>query len=423
MLFIRQGATHKVVLGPFVDATDGFTPEVGITLSGADEAEVILHDNGTVVDISGYTWAAITTADGYYQLTLQSGISGTVGHMTVLVNDDNVCRPVKAEFTVLEEAVYDRDYKTSATGLDEATIADAVWDEGLTGSSHNIATSAGKRLRQIEEAFVHASGTIATVTNGHTFTLDSGAVATGDYYIGDRLQITEGTGAGQSRLIVGYTSGRVATLDSDYTTNPDTSSLYEIDAADVHVSVSDADLAEGFVAVYTNTTTITLDAAALATTDYYTGELIVFTHGTGAGQAREITGYTSGRVVTMSPDLTTALDTTTVYHIQAAVSIPEIVNEAWGAARSDHTTVGTFGHAFKGLEGSTAKAGTLSTTQMSTNLTEGTDNHYIGRTIVWLTGVLTRQASDITDYVAVNGVLTYTAVTEAPSADDEFVIY
>ena len=224
---------------------------------------------------------------------------------------------------------------TEVMEVELSATAGGVWDEPLTGSSHNISTSAGKRLRQIEEAFVHASGTIATVTNGHTFTLDAGAVATADYYIGDRLQLVEGTGAGQSRLIVSYTSGKVVTLDSNFITNPNTSTLYEINAADVHVSISDADQAQGFVATYTDTTTITLDAAAVATTDYYKGSLIVFTHGTGAGQVREITGYTNGRVVTMSPALATALDTTTVWHVQAAVSAAEIVDEVWAKAMTD----------------------------------------------------------------------------------------
>ena len=31
-----------------------------------------------------------------------------------------------------------------------ADIADAVWDEALTGATHNVATSAGRRLRQLE---------------------------------------------------------------------------------------------------------------------------------------------------------------------------------------------------------------------------------------------------------------------------------
>lgn len=132
MLFIRQGATHKVVLGPFVDVGDGFTPETGVALSTADEAEAILHDNGTVVDISGYTWAAIATADGYYHLTLQSGITGTVGHLTIVVQDDSVCLPVKADFTVVEESVYDNMFAASAVGPLTAAAVNTEADTALT---------------------------------------------------------------------------------------------------------------------------------------------------------------------------------------------------------------------------------------------------------------------------------------------------
>ena len=69
-----------------------------------------------------------------------------------------------------------------------------------------------------------------------------------------------------------------------------------------------------------------------------------------------------------------------------------------------------------------AEAGTLSTTQMTSDLTEATDDHYIGRTVIWTSGVLINQASDITDYAGATGLLTYTDVTEAPSAADTFVI-
>lgn len=213
-----------------------------------------------------------------------------------------------------------------------AGAVDDIWDELLTGALHNVPTSSGRRLRQLEEAFVLAEGVIDTVTNGHTITLDTGAVATAEFYEHARLQIEEGTGAGQSRIIVGYTSGRVVTLDSDFITNPDTASRYSIVAADVHVAVSDADLAQGFVATATSTTQITLDAGAEANADFYNEELIIFTHGTGAGQATHITGYTAGRVVTMSPALDTAVGTDTVYHIQAAVPISQMVKEIWDEA-------------------------------------------------------------------------------------------
>jgi hypothetical protein len=143
MLYVRQGATHKVVLGPAVAVGDGFTPVTTLTLSGADEAEVILHDNGTVVDISGYTFAAITTADGYYHLTLQSGVSNTVGHMTVVVNDDSLILPLRADFTVVEEAIYDALFAGSAnafTGAAGSTTLTALASGSITAAV--IATGA-----------------------------------------------------------------------------------------------------------------------------------------------------------------------------------------------------------------------------------------------------------------------------------------
>lgn len=127
MLYIRQNATHKVVIGPCVAVSDAFTPVTVLTLSGADEAAAILHDNGTVVDISGYTWAAITGADGYYHLTLQSAITGTVGHLTIVVNDDSVCLPLKEHFLVIEEAVYDK-YYGSGADADTAVLSDIKSD-------------------------------------------------------------------------------------------------------------------------------------------------------------------------------------------------------------------------------------------------------------------------------------------------------
>lgn len=116
MFPIREGATHKVVIGPVVAVGDGFTPVTTLALSTADEAEAILHDNGTVVDISAYTFAAITTADGYYHLTLQSGISNTMGHMTVVINDDSLCLPVRADFMVIASEIYDALYASDADG-------------------------------------------------------------------------------------------------------------------------------------------------------------------------------------------------------------------------------------------------------------------------------------------------------------------
>jgi hypothetical protein len=61
-----------------------------------------------------------------------------------------------------------------------------------------------------------------------SITLVSPAVATTGYYVGSLIKIFAGTGAGQTRAITAYTSGRVATVDNAWTTNPDSTSQYAV---------------------------------------------------------------------------------------------------------------------------------------------------------------------------------------------------
>lgn len=53
---------------------------------------------------------------------------------------------------------------------------------------------------------------------------------------------------------------------------------------------------------------------------------------------------------------------------------------------------------------------------------EATDDHYNGRIILFITGALQGQATDITDYDGNNKRFTYTATTEAVADNDQFVI-
>ena len=93
------------------------------------------------------------------------------------------------------------------------------------------------------------------------------------------------------------------------------------------------------------------------------------------------------------------------------------------AINNDTTAADNMAKGAIGLVNGAAAAGTLSTTEMTTDLAEATNDHYNGRIIVWTSGVLKGQATNITDYVGVNGHLTFTAVTEAPTAGDTFTIF
>lgn len=68
-----------------------------------------------------------------------------------------------------------------------------------------------------------------------------------------------------------------------------------------------------------------------------------------------------------------------------------------------------------------AVTGTLSTTQMTTDLTDA-DSTFIGRVLLFISGANALQATIITGFLHANGKLTFGAVTNAPSNGDTFVI-
>lgn len=167
---LRQSTQIVVHIGPFVDVTDGFTPEVLVALTTADEAEIMKGGATTVTDISAATWAAITGADGWYNLTLTTSHTDTVGPLTVIVNDDSVCLPVFARFQVIEEAAYDALYAAAAPGpatptnITAGTITTATNVTTVNGLAANVITAASIAADAITDAKVASDVTIASVT-------------------------------------------------------------------------------------------------------------------------------------------------------------------------------------------------------------------------------------------------------------------
>lgn len=98
-----------------------------------------------------------------------------------------------------------------------AEIADAVWDEALSG--HVTAGTAGQAL------YGARSGT-AQAGAATTITLDASASATNDIYNYQLIVITGGTGAGQARIITDYDgTTKVATVNT-WQTNPASDSVF-----------------------------------------------------------------------------------------------------------------------------------------------------------------------------------------------------
>lgn len=120
---LRQSTQVVVRIGPAVAVGDGFTPVTTLALGSADEAELLKAAGAATVSLAGATFAAITGADGWYDLTLTTSHTDTIGTLEVVINDDSLILPIHARFQVVEEAAYDSFFAASAAPATAAGVS------------------------------------------------------------------------------------------------------------------------------------------------------------------------------------------------------------------------------------------------------------------------------------------------------------
>ena len=176
--------------------------------------------------------------------------------------------------TRLAPLVAGRDIAVAATtgaveldSADKATLVDLIWDEPLTGATHNVATSSGKRLRQttafqqIDSTVIDAAATTTTFVTGLTSSVD-------DFYNDSMLVFTDGALAGQVRAIYDYIGAtKTIVLEEALTSAPVDGVAFAIVSLHIHpVSQIQAGLATSATALSTTQWTNTL-ATDLGTTN------------------------------------------------------------------------------------------------------------------------------------------------------------
>lgn len=235
------------------------------------------------------------------------------------------------------------------------SLVDDIWDEILTGATHNVATSAGRRLRAIA-GFAIRTETAQGGTN-NTITLDAAASSTDGIYNRDLIVIVEGDGEGQTRIITEYDGTKKnATVNRNWKITPNATSVFQILANDVEGHPNHGYAQAGGIG------NVTLEADASSTDGVYVGDLIYISTGTGAQQARIITGYDgTSKVANVSPNWLVQPDATSLYHIDYQVRVQVdanydktdytltdgaedgLIDKIWDENSTDHILNGTFG--------------------------------------------------------------------------------
>lgn len=206
MLLRQSTAGQEILLGPFLDDTDGKTAETALTISNTD---IKLWKEGATTEANKNSGGATHIASGRYYAVLDATDTNTLGKLEVNVHESGAL-PVRREFMVLPANVYD----SLVLGTDNLQV-----DTTQIGGTSQTARDIG------------ASVLLSPGTGTGQVSLSSGA-------------ITVGTNNDKT----GYSiSGTITTLDAldtaqdsqHSTTQSAISSLNDLSAAQVNAEVVD----------------------------------------------------------------------------------------------------------------------------------------------------------------------------------------
>jgi hypothetical protein len=138
---LKQSVAAVLTFGPFVDKTDGVTPEVGL-VSALDHGTtgIMLSKNGGTLAVRH---AAVTASEydahGCYKVTLDGTDTGTLGRLKVIYTDAATCLPVWQEFNIISAAVWDNKYGSTVLPVDVTYVHGSALTEA--GGAGRLAAS------------------------------------------------------------------------------------------------------------------------------------------------------------------------------------------------------------------------------------------------------------------------------------------
>jgi hypothetical protein len=189
MKMLKQSTATTILLGPFVDNTDGYSPETGLTLTSGDVQ--IWKEGGTSLAAKNDATAATHRGNGYYSVPLDATDTNTLGQLVVTCYETALALPVRHDFLVVKDHVYD-----TFTGSDFLQV-DARQIAGTTNSATQLSRIAGTMQM----------GTVDDSANPPTTTYFEAAditEATADHYIGKIVTFLSGNLQHQSTEITDY---------------------------------------------------------------------------------------------------------------------------------------------------------------------------------------------------------------------------
>lgn len=215
MLFLKQSTAVDIPIGPFLDESDGKTPETLLTITQPD----IRLKKGPAA------WAQVNSSqtlsheeNGWYEVSLDATDTNTLGALVVAVHESGAL-PVWREFTVLPANIYD----SLVSGSDylnvevAAMATDSLSDEAVsTDAALKIQQALNVSINDVLSpwpTYQHSDmspydGAGGLIESGSTtqFT-DSLRTEAAGYWLNYVVLFTSGGNAGLTRTVSGFASG------------------------------------------------------------------------------------------------------------------------------------------------------------------------------------------------------------------------
>jgi len=238
-MWCKQSTAATLIVGPILDSA-------GAEFTTAVIGDLSISKNGGTLTALADPAELTHIGNGQYTLVMTTDNLDTLGRLQITCNRSTYQMP-PIGLTVVPAMVFDSmvlgtdvlqsdvtqfggingtfDAGKPTAELDSASI-DAIWNEVLTGATHNIAASAGRRLRQLADTVVLVDGACDAASNAGidstgTITLEVGTTTA---CIGQAIRCEN-----QVRFIASYNAGtRVAQLDRPWCVVPDAGDEYVI---------------------------------------------------------------------------------------------------------------------------------------------------------------------------------------------------
>lgn len=153
MQYIKQDTSVQVILGPFVDDTDGKTPRTDLTIAQSD---IRLSKNGAAFEASASIGTPEHDENGYYRVWLDADDADALGRLVVAVLIPGAL-PVWQEYMVCAANMWDAFFGTETFTVDAADIWTYA-NRSLTMTAAAVtAAVAGKSLTLINKVGFEAT--------------------------------------------------------------------------------------------------------------------------------------------------------------------------------------------------------------------------------------------------------------------------